>query len=644
MSARKIPHQKHRPLTPVSPAAVRFEDGFWKPRLERNRTLTLDASYGHLKKNGNLAAYQWEWWDAAKGNPPWKIWVGDLPKWLEASAWSLASFPDPVLARRVKAAVAGVAAGQKPDGYLYANAVPENWRFQNMAQWHELYDLGHMIEGAVALAEGLGDRTLLDVVCRAVAFVDRRFGWEKGKIQAADGHPEIELALVRLYRLTGDPAHLRLARFFVDVRGKDPAFYAKETEICKKKGIPHSSYVGDNPSNRQAHKPLREQETVEGHAVCALYLLAGAADVAAETGDAALLRTCRRLWANVTRRRMYVTGGVGSTSVREAFTVDFDLPNETGYGETCASIALVFFAQRMLQIEPDGEYADVIERALYNGILSGVSQDGVRFFYSNRLAVYPRANVNKPDKLQSSRKEWFGTSCCPPNLARLLASLGSYVCSTGKDSLWIHQYAGGTASVNVGDTPVTVVTKTRYPWDGTIRMAVRPGAPARFTLALRVPGWARSFTLAVNGRRVRLTPVKGYLKIDREWKAGDRVVLSLPMPVERVEARPEVRDACGMVALQRGPVVYAFEEVDNGAELADLTLPDAARIRVRMNRVLDAPELVAKGFRRSAAGWGEKLYRPIQSGAKAVSLTAVPYSLWNNRGEGEMRVWIRRSK
>jgi uncharacterized protein len=633
---------KTRMLTPVSTAAVRFEDGFWKPRQAINRALTLDTSYRHLKKRGTLKAYQWDWQDPARGIPDWRIWVGDLPKWLEACAYSLASHPDRALARRVKDAIAGIARGQKADGYLYANALPRNWRFQNLAEWHELYDLGHMIEGAVALAEHLGDRTLLDVVCRAVALVDRRFGWGKGQIRAADGHPEIELALVRLYRVTRNPAHLRLARFFVDVRGKDPAFYQTEEDSCKRRGIPHGHGVGLNPDSAQAHRPLRDQKTVDGHAVRALYLLAGAVDVAAETGDAALLRTCRRLWNNVTRRRMYVTGGVGSTPHDEAFTVDYDLPGESAYAETCASIALVFFAQRLLQLSPDGDYADVIERALYNGILSGVSMDGTRFFYCNRLTVYPRAMPKESGSRLPFRQEWFGCSCCPPNLARLLASVGSYVCSTGKGSVWMHQYAGGTASVTLNKTPVTIVTRTRYPWDGTIRLAVQPATPLAFTLALRIPGWARSFTLSVNGKSVPVKPVKGYAPVERLWKKGDRVELRLPMPVERIEARPEVRDVCGRVALQRGPVVYTFEEIDNGPELADLVLPDSASIRVRLNKALNAPELVARGARRRAAGWDDALYRPLRPGTKPVTLTAVPYAFWNNRGNGEMRVWILR--
>jgi DUF1680 family protein len=630
-----------RLLVPLPPSAVRFEDDFWRPRLERNRTITLGASYRHLKKAGNLTAYQWEWWDPEKGKAPWRIWVGDLPKWLEACAYSLASHRDPALARKVRESVQAIAKGQKPDGYLYANPLPRNWRFRNLAEWHELYDLGHMIEAAVALAENIGDRSLLKVVCRAVDHVARRFGRAPGQIAGGDGHPEIELALMRLYRLTRDPRHLELARFFLDVRGEDPDFYDKEEAFCSANRIPRWGWFRKNPAYAQADKPLREQETVEGHAVRALYLLAGAADAAAETRDPALRRACLRLWKNVTRRRMYVTGGVGSTPAGEAFTVDYDLPNENAYAETCASIALVFFAQRLQRLDVNGDYADVIERALYNGILSGVSQDGQRFFYSNRLTVYPKAMQKETDHRRPSRQEWFGCACCPPNLARLLASLGSYVASTGPRALWVHLYAAGTLTATVSGRPVTLQTRTRYPWDGAIRMTLDADEACRFTLGLRLPGWARSFRLAVNGKPFACRAVKGYLRLNRVWEKGDRIDLVLPMPVERLESHPAVREDAGLVALQRGPVVYAFESIDNGPELANLSLPAGAVFKVRPDKTLQAPVLVASGYRRRSAGWSDRLYRPLKPGLEKTVLTAIPYSLWNNRGDGEMRVWIR---
>jgi DUF1680 family protein len=629
-------------LSPVSPAAVRFDNSFWGPRLEKNRTITLSTSYNHLKKAGNLTAYQWDWVDPKKTpNPPWKIWVGDLPKWLEACAYSLAAHPDKRLAGLVSDAVTEIARGQKPDGYLYANPLPRAWRYRNLAEWHELYDLGHMIEGAVALAQCTGDRRLLDVVVRAVRHVEKRFGTKKGQIRAGDGHPEIELALMRLYRFTGDPAHLALAAFFVDIRGRDPGYYDAEYASNTSRGIRSWGWFRKNPAYAQADMPIRDQQVVNGHAVRALYFLAGAADVAAASRDASLRRACLRLWKNVTRRRMYVTGGVGSTPQGEAFTYDFDLPNESAYAETCASIALVFFAHRLLHMEPDAEFADVIERALYNGILSGVSLDGSRFFYSNRLTVYPKVMQKETDHRKPNRQEWFGCACCPPNLARLLASLGSYVCSTGPGALWIHLYAGGTLTAAIDGHPVTVETSTRYPWDGDIQMTVKTGVPATFTLALRIPGWARSFRLAVNGKPCTARPVKGYVHLTRQWAAGDRIHLVLPMPVERLEAHPSVREDAGLVALQRGPMVYAFESLDNGPELADLALPRDAAFKIRPNKALQAPELVTRGYRRSLADWDDRLYRPLQKSEKRITLTAIPYALWNNRGEGEMRVWVR---
>ena len=322
--------------------------------------------------------------------------------------------PDARLAKRVNEVVAEVAQGQKPDGYLYANPLPRKWRWANLETGHEFYDLGHLIEAAVALHQATGRRMLLDVVCRAADLVEKNFGWEKGKRRGYDGHEEIELALVRLYHETREPRYLKLAKFFVDVRGTRPNYFEQEGRKAAKLGIPHGGWFArNNLEGCQAHRPVREQTDAVGHAVRAMYLYSGIADVAAETGDRELLATCKRLWQSAVRRRMYIHGGVGSTPHGEAFTYDYDLPNEMAYAETCASIALVFFAHRMLQIEADGEYADVMERALYNNIPAGVSGDGRRFFYSNRLTVYPKVLQKEQGERGPVRREWFGWGVLP---------------------------------------------------------------------------------------------------------------------------------------------------------------------------------------------------------------------------------------
>ena len=636
----------NRQLSPVPWTQVDIADRFWRPRRETNRTVTLPLEYEINEKNGVLDAYVWDWWDPAQGNPPWRIWVGDISKWIEAACYSLGTHPDAELEALVDHAVACMLQGQKEDGYLYANPLPRAWRFANLQELHELYDMGHGMEAAVARLQATGKRDMLDAMCRYADLLGATFGRGEGKISGYDGHPEVELALVKLYRATREPRYLQLAKFFVDERGQEPLYFKREMETIERDGIFQMGWYNRNWDYRacQAHQPLREQQEAFGHSVRALYLYSGAADVAVETGDAELLETCRRLWRSVTHRRMYVTGGVGSTPNGEAFTFDYDLPNENGYAETCANIALVFFAHRMLQVEADGEYADVMERALYNGVMSGIGLDGKSFFYANHHTVYPRPG-GASDHLATARQGWFGCACCPPNIARLISSLGGYIYSTTQDSLFVHLYIGGKASCDVGGRPVTISQRTDYPWKEKVEVTVDPEKPCDFTLALRIPGWCRGVKLRVNGKAVKVKEIteKGYARITREWAPGDRVELILPMPVERIEANPRVRMGCGKVALQRGPVVYCLEEIDNGKELADLILPRDAELTAEFRPRLLGGTVVIRGRarRRSAAGWDDRIYRAGQSKVKEVDILAVPYALWANRKPGEMLIWIR---
>jgi len=633
-----------RKLSPVCWKNVKVVDHFWTLRRETNRTATLPHEYELNKKSGVITAYQWDWWDPARGKAPWRIWVGDIGKWVEAVSYTLATDPDPTLADLAASVVREVLKGQKEDGYLYSNPLPRQWRWTNLQEYHELYDVGHAIEGAVAYYEATGRRDFLDAMCRCADLLDANFGPEEGKIRGYDGHPEIELALVKLYRATGNKRYLNLAKFYVDERGREPNYFAREKEEAKKRGIPLMGWM-DTYEYVQAHKPLREQQDAVGHAVRALYLYSGAADVAAETGDTELLATCRRLWRSLTRRRMYVIGGVGSTARGEAFTFDYDLPNETAYAETCANIALVFFAHRMLQIEADSEYADVMERALYNGVLSGVSLDGKRFFYANHLTVYPQAAKGAHDHVAASRQDWFGCACCPPNIARLIASIGQYVYSTSKDELYVHLYVGGSAECSVAGEKVVIRQETQYPWDGLVKLTVEPEAPSRFALALRIPGWCRGAKLEVNGKAVGLRGVtrKGYAVLRRVWERGDRIELVLPMPVERIEAHPAVRMDCGKVALQRGPIVYCLEELDNGPHLADIFLPRSSKLTAEYRPKLLGGVVVIRGKakRRETTGWRDRLYSPERTKTRTVDILAVPYCVWANRKPGEMIVWIR---
>ncbi|MBI2200490.1 MAG: glycoside hydrolase family 127 protein [Armatimonadetes bacterium] len=634
------------PLSPVSFLNVGISGGYWGRRVETVRTVTIPLEYEMNRKTGALASYQWE--SERDKDRPWRIWVGDVGKWTEAAAYCLGVRPDRKLAELAEHAVHEVIRGQKPDGYLYCNVTAPARRWTNLRDLHELYDVGHAIEGAVAYYQATGKRDFLDTMCRCADLLEANFGDGPGKQRGYDGHPEVELALVKLYRSTGERRYLDLAKFFVDERGRQPHYFDQEAAARgedPKNSWTHRFSPGAPHLCFQAHRPVRQQDDAVGHAVRALYLYSGMADVAVETGDEELLAACQRLWMSAVHRRMYVIGGVGSSSHGEAFTCDYDLPNETAYAETCANIALVFFAHRMLQIKADSEYADVMERALYNGVLSGLSLDGRTFFYANHLTAYPKGGNAASDHVAPARQEWFGCACCPPNIARVISGIGQFVYSTSSDGLYVHLYMGGRVKCQVGGTQVTLKQETDYPWKGKVHFTLDPESPARFDLALRIPGWCRRPNLRVNGKVTSVAAIlrSGYACVRRDWAKGDEVELTLPMPVERVEAHPSVRANCGRVALQRGPLVYCLEEVDNGPDLADLFLPRTSRLTVEYRkRLLGGVAVIrGKGFRRSRAGWKDQLYRSTRSRPKAVGILAIPYALWANRGTGEMVVWVR---
>lgn len=637
-------------LTPAAHARVRFDRGFWQQRVDVNRRATLAIQHRQLVDTGRLDSLRLTW-KPGEPNKPHEFWDSDIAKWIEAASYSLASDPDPELRRYVEEAIDRLVASQQPDGYLntHFTCVRPGERWTNLRDAHELYCAGHLIESAVAHHAATGDRKLLDALCRYADHIDATFGPEEGKKRGYCGHPEIELALVRLFRATGERRYLKLAQYFIDERGRgEPHYYDVEARAR-----------GQNPAKNwvtyeyyQAHAPVREQADIEGHAVRALYLLAGMADVAAETRDAELLDACRRLFRSAAERRMYLTGGVGSQRHGERFTFDYDLPNETAYAETCAAIALVFAAHRLLQVEPDRAYADVMERALYNGIPSGVSLAGDTFLYANPLAVH-RETLTQPARshIAARRQEWFGCACCPPNVARLLASLGQYVYSTGDDAVYVHLYASGEADLAVGEHAVHLRQETDYPWDGKVRLTLTLAKVAKFTLALRLPAWCDRPTVKVNGKRLKLTRRqvrRGYALIRRAWSPGDRVTLKLPMPVRRVVTNPRSRNNMGKVALCRGPVVFCIEEADNGPDLHALVLPRRAKLRDRFRPKLlgGVVTISARARRVDPEAFGDALYRadPGRLRTRAHDLVAVPYCTWGNRGAGEMRVWIGESE
>lgn len=616
---------------------VDITDNFWAPRIETTRTVTLPIEYEQCKKTGRIDAWKQDW-KPGRPNRPHCFWDSDVAKWIEAAGYALAKVSDKALEKKVDRVIDLMAKAQQKDGYLnlYFTVVEPKKRWTDLRQKHELYSAGHLMEAAVAYYEGTGKRKLLDVMCRYADYIDSVFGRQKGKKRGYPGHEEIELALVKLYRATGNKKYLTLSKYFVDERGRKPHFFAGEAD-----GRPadRSGYA-----YCQAHLPVREQTTAEGHSVRAAYLYAGMADIAAETNDKELLGACRRIWKNIVRKRMYITGGIGSTGIGERFTTDYDLPNDTAYAETCAAIALVLFAQRMLHATGDGHYANVMERALYNGVLSGISLDGRLFFYTNRLHV-TRPMLAPNARRGAGRQKWFGCACCPPNIARILASLHHYVYSVAKKEILVNLYVQGEARLQVNGTDVTLSQKTDYPWNGKVVLKLTCAASSDFTLGLRIPDWCDGMSVKVNGEPVNLTACtrKSYARIRRTWTNHDRVEIDLPMPVERMTAHPLATSDAGRMALQRGPLVYCLEETDNCRDLPSVRIPRDSKLTVRKeSRLLGGVRtLSARGTKRLAENWHGRLYGPEADKEEAITVKAVPYYAWANRRVGEMIVWVR---
>jgi uncharacterized protein len=621
-------------LAPAINTQVRFLPGFWQQRREVNRKSTLQIQYEQCKSTGRIDALKQCWKPGDPGEVPHIFWDSDVAKWIEAAACSIATHPDAELEAQLDYVIDLLAKAQQPDGYLntHFTQMRPSHRWNNLRDDHELYCAGHLIEAAVAHFDATGKRTMLDVLCRYADYIGQVFGVGEEQKRGYCGHEEIELALMKLARATGQQKYADLAKYFIDERGQQPHYF--DLEAVARGEDPKKFYFKTYDYN-QSHKPVREQTVVEGHAVRAMYLYCGMTDVAAAYNDKELLKAAHALWKDVTTKKLYLTGGIGPSRHNEGFTSDYDMPNETAYCETCAAVALAFWAQRLALLEPDGRYTDVMERCLYNGSISGVSLDGTKFFYVNPL--------------QSSgshhRQAWFGCACCPPNLARLLASLGEYVYSTNKDSLYVHLYTASESTLSVGDDKVMIKQTTQYPWDGKVTLKLTGVPKKAMTLALRIPGWCEGAKLRVAGKNVVLKPVmkKGYATIKRMWAEGDEVTLDLPMPVVRIEARPEVKADTARVALQRGPVVYCLEAADNGAGLDELMLSAKTKLSVKHEaKLLGGVTVISgKAARRSGPKWGEELYRPATSKKVEQSFRAVPYYAWDNRKAGEMLVWLR---
>ena len=560
----------------------------------------------------------------------------DIGKWLEAVAYSLTTHPDAALERTADEVIELLEAAQREDGYLDTYFIvkdPKN-RWKCLRDCHELYCAGHLLEGAVAYWQATGKDRFLNVMRRYVDYIATVFGQGEGQMRGYPGHEEIELALCKLYDVTGEKKYLDLAAYFIDERGRDPKYFLEER---KTRGDAFHWEGNDAQGMEyfQAHAPVREQTEAVGHAVRAVYLYSGMADVAMRTGDEGLLEACRRLYRNIADKRLYVTGAIGSTYIGEAFTFDYDLPNDTAYAETCASVGLIFFMKRMLEADGAAEYGDMMERALYNTVLAGMAMDGKSFFYVNPLEVFPEADEKDPSKrhVKTVRQKWFACACCPPNVARLLADLGSYIYRRKGSAVTADLFIGSRLALPGG---AELIQTSEVPFGGKVTFTLR-GAAQGFSLRVRCPEWAEGVTCTAPCRKEN-----GYIAIQKDWQDGDSVTLVFGMEPRRIYANPLVRQDAGKICLMRGPLVYCLEEADNGANLHLLRLPEGEPVEaVRGEGALFGMTLLrAKG--RRFVPRGSKLYAPDRQGREEEArLTFVPYFAWGNRNKGEMAVYVR---
>lgn len=560
----------------------------------------------------------------------------DIGKWLEAVAYSLTTHPDAALERTADEVIELLEAAQREDGYLDTYFIvkdPKN-RWKCLRDCHELYCAGHLLEGAVAYWQATGKDRFLNVMRRYVDYIATVFGRGEGQMRGYPGHEEIELALCKLYDVTGEKKYLDLAAYFIDERGRDPKYFLEE---LKTRGDAFHWEGNDAQGMEyfQAHAPVREQTEAVGHAVRAVYLYSGMADVAMRTGDEGLLEACRRLYRNIADKRLYVTGAIGSTYIGEAFTFDYDLPNDTAYAETCASVGLIFFMKRMLEADGAAEYGDMMERALYNTVLAGMAMDGKSFFYVNPLEVFPEADEKDPSKrhVKTVRQKWFACACCPPNVARLLADLGSYIYRRKGSAVTADLFIGSRLALPGG---AELIQTSEVPFGGKVTFTLR-GAAQGFSLRVRCPEWAEGVTCTAPCRKEN-----GYIAIQKDWQDGDSVTLVFGMEPRRIYANPLVRQDAGKVCLMRGPLVYCLEEADNGANLHLLRLPEGEPVEaVRGEGALFGMTLLrAKG--RRFVPHGSRLYAPDRQGREEEArLTFVPYFAWGNRDKGEMAVYVR---
>jgi uncharacterized protein len=615
---------------PVKFSHVQINDKFWKPKIDKVATITIPVCIDQTEvktpriRNFEIAAH------LKKGK-----FVGifyddsDVYKALEAISYSLSHNPDTALEKKADEWIDIISKAQQPDGYLNTyftlNGIDKRWTDMSM---HEDYNGGHLIEAAVAYYDATGKRKLLDVAVKFANHFDSLFG--PGKRHWVTGHQELELALVKLYKATNDKKYLNLADWLLSERGHGNAYGYTWTDWKD------TAYAQDVV-------PVKQQQKITGHAVRAMYMYTGAADVAALTGDTGYMHAMKTVWQDVVYRNMYLTGGIGSSGSNEGFSNDYDLPNDQAYCETCASVGMVFWNQRMGLLTGESKYIDVLERTLYNGALDGISLEGSHFFYGNTLA-----SVGK-----NFRREWFGTACCPANIARLIASLGNYIYGYNDDGVWVNLFIGSSTTIQLAKQQVPVKMETNYPWDGDVKLTLIPEKKVKFNLHVRIPGWARgeavpgglynfedasssNFSIKVNGKDVPFQIEKGYAIINREWKKNDVVELSFPMNIKRVVGRPELKADENRVALQRGPLVYCVEGADNNGHAWNIILPQGTALSTAKETVGTESIVTIEGIVPSLSVNADGT--SVQTEKK--KLIAIPYYVWCDRGQNQMQVWL----
>ncbi|HEY1019027.1 MAG TPA: glycoside hydrolase family 127 protein [Sediminibacterium sp.] len=638
--------QKDYAIQAVPFTQVSLTDQFWLPRIQTNRTVTIPASFERCESTGRVKNFIMAAQKQGKFCTRYPFDDTDIYKTIEGASFSLALYPDPTLEAYIDSLITIIGNAQEPDGYLYTSrtinpAVVHSW--SGKERWekerelsHELYNAGHLYEAAVAHFMATKKRNLLDIAVKNADLVCSVFG--PGKRSVAPGHEVVEMGLVKLYRVTAKKEYLATAKFFIEARGHYTGYDPKSNDPWK------------NGAYWQDHLPVVQQEEAIGHAVRAGYLYAAMADVAALTGDDSLLRAVDKIWNNLVEKKLYVQGGAGAIGNGERYGNNYELPNATAYNETCAAIANVYWNHRMFLLHGDAKYIDLLEKILYNGLLSGIGLDGKSFFYTNAMQI---TNGFKHADIELSRSGWFECSCCPTNLVRLIPSIPGYVYAQKDDNVFVNLFINGTAKFNVNKQPIQITQQNQYPWDGDLGFTIQTNTPNAFTLRIRIPGWAQQqampshlywfagatktekISIKVNGQPIEYVMENGYALIKRTWKKGDQVNLSLPMEIRKLKADTNLTDNIGKLALQRGPIVYCAEWADNNGKVTNLLLPESSSLTAVFKPDLLQGVTVLQG----------ELPAVIIENGNSIStrkqpFTAIPYYSWANRGQGEMTVWF----